>query len=192
MGNEARKWGEAQFSFFAAPVTNKVPRREPMTLLECHRFITQSERARAATLALRRAATPEERRRIKAATMDYAMFSGTFAYGSDQRILRHSSMLCLDFDHVAASPEEVEQVKRRLMQDDKVESLMAFRSPSGDGVKWVVGIDLTLCCHNTWFAALSTYALTTYGIAADRQCANVSRACFLPHDPHALVCWERM
>ena len=64
---------------------------------------------------------------------------------------------------------------------------MMFTSPSGDGFKWVVGIDLAKCDHRTWFQALSNYVRITYGLETDAKCINVSRACFLPYDANCYV-----
>ena len=55
-------------------------------------------------------------------------------------------------------------------------------SPSGDGLKWVIDIDLAKCNHRMWFQAVRNYIYQTYHLEVDEKCINVSRACFLPHD----------
>lgn len=64
---------------------------------------------------------------------------------------------------------------------------LAFRSPSGDGLKLIVAIDLQEADHATWFLALQNYIRLNYGVDIDPACKNVSRACFLPYDRHCYV-----
>ena len=60
-------------------------------------------------------------------------------------------------------------------------------SPSGDGLKLIVAIDLQEADHATWFLALQNYIRLNYGVDIDPACKNVSRACFLPYDRHCYV-----
>ena len=62
-----------------------------------------------------------------------------------------------------------------------------FTSPSGDGIKWWVPIDIQKRPHEVWFKAMQNYLNATYGLEVDPQCVNVSRACFLPYDPDCIV-----
>ncbi len=167
---------EVRFSFFPAPVTNKKPSRV-MTLKDAFGYITGME-ARERTQALRQISGKKEARAYKGTHFDYVTFSGEFSYGADDKLIRHSGLLCLDFDLVT----DVAQVKEMLLDDDYFETQLLFTSPSGDGVKWVVAIDLSQCDHRTWFRALANYVRTSYGLVADPSGINVSRACFLPHD----------
>jgi hypothetical protein len=67
---------------------------------------------------------------------------------------------------------------------------MAFRSPSGDGLKWFIKIDLTRCDHRQWFDAVRNYLMSMYGLSdkqADPSVRNESRACFLCYDPQVYV-----
>lgn len=41
--------------------------------------------------------------------------------------------------------------------------------------------------HRTWFNAVRNYLATTYHLDADPACVNVSRSCFLPHDPDCYI-----
>ena len=74
------------------------------------------------------------------------------------------------------------------MMQKNFELELAFRSPSGDGLKLFVQIDLQQCDHQTWFQALEHYIWQAYGgIKIDAACKNVSRSCFLPYDPNCYV-----
>lgn len=170
----------ARFSLYAAPVTNKRPMRT-VTLAETYDYITGME-ALGRTHALRAIADRKEARTFKAKAFDYVMFSGEFAYGNDAGLTRHSGLLCLDFDHVGL-PHALWDVRRRLLADDTFDTWLLFTSPSGDGLKWVVDIDLARGDHKTWFRALQNYVRHAHGLEADPTGINVSRACFLPHDP---------
>lgn len=41
--------------------------------------------------------------------------------------------------------------------------------------------------HDAYFDAVSAYIQSNYGIAPDKACRDVSRACFLPFDPDAYI-----
>jgi len=84
----------------------------------------------------------------------------------------------------------VEELFQLLVDEPLFDTLLLFRSPSGQGLKWFVHIDLTRCDHRTWFMALRNYLMATYHLSekqVDGACANVSRACYLPHDPEAFL-----
>lgn len=172
---------KAQFSFFKAPVTNKVPSRT-MTVQDAFLYVTGVQ-AREQTIKLRSITDRDEARRFKGRHFDYVMFSGVFSYGSDDKLLKHSGLICLDFDHVG----DVKATKQMLMADQHFPPQLLFTSPSGDGLKDVVHIDLSICDHRTWFRALRNYMKATYGLEADEKCINLSRACFLPHDAEVYV-----
>lgn len=127
----------------------------------------------------------KEARKYKASHFDFVCFSGTFSYRNDNQLIMHSGLLCIDLDHVGER-EVLWSLRERLIADPHFTTWLLFTSPSGDGLKWVIEIDLSKCDHLTWFRAMQNYVLATYGMEIDKQCSNVSRACFLPHDP---VCY---
>lgn len=45
------------------------------------------------------------------------------------------------------------------------------------------------CCYTYQqvFAAVTNYLKATYGLVPDQKCKDISRACFLPHDPQAYI-----
>ena len=51
----------------------------------------------------------------------------------------------------------------------------------------MVEIDLTQGTHAQYFEALSHYLQATYGVSVDPSGRNLSRACYLPHDPDAVI-----
>ena len=62
-----------------------------------------------------------------------------------------------------------------------------FISPSGDGLKWIIPIDLSLATHAENFQAIANYLKHTYNIGVDKSGRDISRSCFLPHDPEAYI-----
>jgi hypothetical protein len=92
-------------------------------------------------------------------------------------------LLCVDFNHL----NSVETLFNPLLQDDYFDTQLLFRSPSGDGLKWIISIDTSQATHGDYFAAVANYILQTYGVAVDKSGRDISRACFLPYDPQAFI-----
>ena len=175
-----------QFSFFLAPAKQVKPFRT-MNVKQAFDYIISDMDATIATHNLREIHDPKEHRLFKSRNFAFATFSGVFSYRSDKMLLKHSGLLCLDFDHLG-NVYRIWELKERLLRDQNFQTALAFTSPSGDGLKWVIEIDINKADHKTWFNAVANYVKQQYRLDVDPQCANVSRACFLPHDP---FCWER-
>lgn len=177
--------GPGEFSFFRAPAQSVKPLKSA-DVKGIYKYITHYQPAMKATHELRDITDEKEARKYKATHFDFACFSGLFSYRKDECLVQHSSLLCLDFDHVG-NYMQLWSLRERLIQDLHFTTWLLFTSPSGDGLKWVIEIDLSKCDHKTWFRALQNYVRVTYGLEADEKCANVSRACFLPHDSSCYV-----
>ena len=156
-----------------------------MTVDEVYDYITLDMRASQVTRELRKIEDEKKRREFKSKNFDFVCFSGTFSYRKDDCLIEHSGLLCLDFDHLPHL--EMWDIRKKLIADPYFTTQLLFTSPSGDGLKWVVDIDLGKCDHRTWFYAIQNYVLETYHLEADSQCVNVSRSCFLPHDGSCYV-----
>lgn len=173
---------QAQFSFFWRPVMNKRP-CEVFDLRKVYNYITGPQ-AQAATEALRAEPDEGKQREMKKVGFNYVTFSGIFSYCSDDCLLQHSGLLCLDFDHLG---ERFEELRQQLLADQYFDTMLLFRSPRGNGLKWVIHIDLTGGTHRQWFRGVQAYVRKKYGLEVDEKCINESRACFLPYDPEAMV-----
>jgi len=125
----------------------------------------------------------QQARKFKATNFDYCTFSGVFSSRSDKDLIKHSGLLCVDFDHL----KNIEKLRFRLFQDEYFDTQLLFVSPSGNGLKWIISIDITASPHGDYFAAVANYILKTYGVAVDKSGRDISRACFLPHDPQAFI-----
>lgn len=173
------------FSFFRAPAKSVKPCKSP-DVKGIYKYITLYAPAMEATRKLRSIKDKDEARKFKGTHFDFVCFSGTFSYRKDDCLIAHSGLLSLDFDHVG-NPMQLWALREKLIADPYFTTWLLFTSPSGDGLKWVVSIDLAKCDHATWFRALQNYIRATYGEEVDEKCSNVSRTCFLPHDGSCYV-----
>lgn len=170
-----------KISYFKNPVKNTVPLKE-VSLLEIYDKI-RSDEFKPQTDYLRSFTDEDEARKYKAANFHYVTFSGTFSKRSNTHLKKHSGLLCIDFDHL----ESLEELRKKLLEDEYFDTELLFISPSGDGLKWIIAIDLQQATHQEWFRALFNYIKKTYGLEPDKSGKDVSRACFLPHDSEAYI-----
>ena len=104
------------------------------------------------------------------------MFSGRFSKRSSKDLLEHSGMICMDIDKIEDPQSKVDELR----QDPHV--IVAFVSPSGNGLKAIIAIPADAEIHQHSFESAKNY-LSTYGLEADESGKDVSRLCFLSHDP---------
>ena len=170
-----------KFSYYRCPVANTLPSAE-ISLPDAWKVIKGS-RYKPRTLELRGIKEAEKASKYKRTLFDYVTFSGVFTKRGDSALVNHSGLLTLDFDHV----ENLTQLKETLLADPYFETELMFVSPSGDGLKWIISIDLKQSVHKRWFAAVEAYLKTKYGLEVDKSGKDISRACFLPHDPEVYI-----
>ena len=168
-------------SYFSKPILNTVP-LETTSLLEIYKKIT-SESFKIQTEKLRSIQDKSSARKYKAANFDYVTFSGIFSKRNEADLILHSNLLVVDFDHI----ENLADLKHGLLQDEYFETELLFISPSGDGLKWVIPIDITEAIHQDYFRAVRNYIKATYQLEIDQSGKDVSRACFLPFDKEAYI-----
>ena len=178
---EPSNWAASLFSFFKAPISNTTPYKS-VCLRQVYNAI-KGDYYKERTQRLRAITVPRQARKFKAAHFDYCTFSGTFMVRNDQALIKHSGLLCIDFDHL----NNVETLFKRLLQDEYFDTQLLFRSPSGDGLKWVIPIDILQAPHDIFFTAVANYIAKTHGIVVVKSGRDLSRACFLPHDPNAYL-----
>lgn len=169
------------FSYFKRPVTNVHPTKE-ITLVEVYQIIKSSEFAES-TDTLRNIQEVKEARKYKAFHFDYVTFSGAFSKRNDKNLRKHSGLLTIDFDHIT----NLSELKNQLLKDPYFETELLFVSPSGDGLKWVIPIELTQVKHQDYFKAVANYIQHTYKLEVDQSGKDISRACFLPNDPNIFI-----
>lgn len=175
------------FSYFTAPICRKdvTPTKE-VTIEEVYEYI-RGDAAKDRTVHLRTLTDKKERNKSKRDSLDYATFSGTFSNRREDGLIRHSGLICLDIDHIGPT-EQVEMMKIKVAADNDIPVVLAFTSPSGDGMKIVVKADIqTPSDHKTAFIALADFFKQKYGLPVDPSGKDVCRACFLPYDPNAIL-----
>ena len=201
-----------KISFFKAPITNTQPHsratlRQIYNAIKGNYYQPQTDKLREilateshvrATLAVAPPRTvpsapplqslqtlqpSQTARKFKSQNFDYCTFSGIFTKRSDNALLKHSKLICLDFDHIADIPK----LRFQLLGDEYLNTQLLFTSPSGNGLKWIITIDANQHTHADYFNALSNYISQTYNVEIDKSGKDLSRACFLPHDPHAYI-----
>jgi len=168
-------------SFFEHPITNTSPKKI-IDLVYAHNLIKYNHYQKQ-TQELRTITDPREARSYKAKNFDYVTFSGTLAKRNDASLIKHSGLLTIDFDHI----ENIEKLKSDLLSDDYFETELMFTSPSGDGLKWIISIDINDGTHSEIFGAISNYIKYAYNIEVDKSGKDISRACFLPHDKNVFI-----
>ena len=180
--------GVRYFSFFKAPVRNTIPHKS-ISLLDAYNYIVgdyakqRTEKLRSLLSQLPPSGGQGAARQFKAANFDYCTFSGVFTSRNDKSLVTHSELMCIDFDHVQNS----DTLRQALLADEYFDTQLLFVSPSGDGLKWIIEIDTRKAPHGEYFASVANYILQTYGIEVDKSGRDISRACFLPHDPNAFI-----
>ncbi len=105
------------------------------------------------------------------------LFSGTFTQRSSAALIRHSGLICADLDELG---QRLGGVKEQLSGDPHV--LAAFISPTGTGLKVVFRCD-SARPHKESYEALEHYVSEHFGLLIDVKCSDVSRICFVSHDP---------
>jgi hypothetical protein len=169
------------FSFFRAPITSTVPYKS-ITLFDAYLYII-GKPAQKRTADLRAIADKTQAKRFKSNCFDYCCFSGIFTKRNANALVQHSGLMCIDFDHLP-DPDDLRQ---KLLFDEYFDTQLLFRSPSGDGLKWIIPVDLSEYTHGEFFEAVAEHILQGYGVQIDKSGSDFSRACFLPYDPHAYI-----
>ena len=148
----------------------------------------------AQTTAYLRSQSPLVQKSIKCRQLNFVTFSGIFTQRRASHLVRHSNLLCFDYDHIGKE-EELRTMKRNLIADPLIDVQLIFRSPSGDGLKVVVGSDIyqsglaaqdVLRRHVSEYQRISQAISRSHGIESDKT-IDVARACFLCHDPEAYI-----
>lgn len=172
---------------------------------EVHQLITCNEPLRLATSQVRNA---DDLRAAKAALLPYVTPCGVFARRNCRSLLKPSGLVVVDIDHLD-SLQEAERMRRTLFDDLFLCPVLCFISPGGRGVKAFVPYRPKHTPAVTQNAAQDAaesmywamnYVEMTYGGDAQDMLAgkgvdtsgkDIVRACFLCHDPGALLREEK-
>ncbi len=186
-----------QFSIFGYGYRNKqgtaVLQTKPegvTDILSVYRYII-SPAAKAAqdTLrAMRGKADKTECGDYKKLNFKFVTFRGIFAARNASSLSLLSDYMVVDIDDLS-STEEARRLIRLLSDDTHFATALAFVSPGGMGVKWVVEIPNWLQEKNykEQYLFACRHVVLWYGVEPDWGCSDVCRACFLGHDEECFI-----
>lgn len=168
----------SDISIYKAPVTNILPYLN-VTLFDIYQEI-KSDKYKRITNKLRGITSKAEKVMCKSAEFDYVTFSGTFTKRANKSLIKHSAIICIDVDHVGEIGAIID-LKQQIRS--VLEPALIFVSPSGDGLKVVLHIDISQDTHEKYFLAFQNFFKSELYTDIDSSCRDVSRATFLCHDP---------
>jgi len=172
-----------QFSYYNSDlgIRQTIPTGQ-ITIEECAEIIRSSD-LKLLTDKLRRTQDPKRKKELKE-KLPYVTFSGTFTSRANDMLIKRSRYFCVDLDHVGGL-KEINKVEKIIC--DSYPQAMSFISPSEVGVKIVFLIDPDAGSHLDFFYAIKNFINQKTGKDIDEQCKDISRACFLCHDPHVVT-----
>lgn len=192
--DDSLKGSEFVFTYFKKPIKNTKPEKN-INCSELFELITKDESIKSATLKLREL-DDDQRKVFKPSSFDYITPNGTFESRNDKALIELSGLMILDIDHQA----NVQSIKERFANDKELNPVLMFISPNGDGLKLLLSIEKALiesgqkkAMSSVW-NALNEYLKQNYsdiikpdekGNFIDSSGVDVSRACFICHDPDA-------
>jgi len=185
---------EFKHSWFMKPITNHVPCWVG-TPYDVYQYVT-SERALDAQNELRSMSDEKIQRNYKGRNFHWVTPAGVFSYASDDKVVTYSGLVCMDIDYLC-QPSEIDEehgdpvteLKEKLLNDPRFDTVLLFRSPRGRGLKWWIPTDLEFG-YREYFTAVRNYLTAAYHLTneqVDANCINESRGCFLGHDAHCYL-----
>ena len=184
------------FSFYKNPISNKYPLKS-ISLLDAFNLIKGTDYLEI-TNTLRSILELKEKKNFKSSHFPYTTFCGEFSERAESKLIYPSNLFSIDLDHLGVNLNEV---KLRMVNDTKLNPFLLFTSPSGDGLKVIIGINYSEIesannerVSKVVWQAVNQYFCQKYselfkpnakGIIIDAACKDLSRACFLCHDADA-------
>jgi hypothetical protein len=124
----------------------------------------------------------KEQKHIKCTGL-HRIFLGEFDLSSgrftDSGLIDHPGVMCFDADKL--TPEQVYFAKWRLQDDPHC--LLAFVSPRGLGLKFFIKTPASKEQHELRYEGIKARYEAFLGVKLDPTCKNLSRVCFMSHDP---------
>jgi len=108
--------------------------------------------------------------------------SGRFKKRANDALIEHSGLLCADIDLLG---ERLPEVRKKLEASPHV--AVAFRSPTGDGLKIWFRVAADAARHEGSFRAIQKHVRELTGVEIDEKSKDLARLCFMSHDPEIYV-----
>lgn len=128
--------------------------------------------------SLRSLKDKNERNKLKRSKLPCVTLSGTFSQRNKDHLEEHSGLIQIDIDDC----EEYDTTFNTLISDPY--TFVAFKSPSGNGIKLIVKINPAIETHLEQFLALEKYYQDEYDIPIDAACKDIARCMLLSYDPN--------
>ena len=159
-------------------------------ILSVYKYITSgaAKNAQDTLRDMRTTASKEECSDFKKLNFQFATFRGIFSSRKASALTMLSPYIVIDIDGLPSN-EEAQSLVKQLSRDVYVETALAFVSPSGLGVKWVVEIPEWLQgeSYKEQYLGLCRHVVLQYGYEPDWGCSDVCRACFLGYDDKCFI-----
>ena len=136
--------------------------------------------------AVLKATTLEERNELKSLRSYFTPY-GTFSpTRKNQNIRHHNNLVCIDVDKI--EEDRVQEVKQKLQKHPS--TLLAIKSPSGNGVKALMLLNATYKPeeqYNQLKHVFSPYIKSFLGVEDDLAQYRLSQACFFSYDEEMYI-----
>jgi hypothetical protein len=130
----------------------------------------------------------QEQSFYKTKNLPAATISGTFKTRRDDALINHSGLICVDIDKLEFN--DVNHYKDQLVSQLQHQIVMCFISPSGRGIKVIFKVNPFENNQQANYEAaclLIQSKIPELKSYIDNSCKNVSRLCFVSHDPKAFL-----
>jgi hypothetical protein len=166
---------KGKISFFSGPIKNTIPHPDPIEFNEVETII-KGPNLKDITNKIRATPQKDERNSIKN-TLPYITPTGIFQSRKDSDLLSDSCIIHVDVDYYQ---DDIDNLKLWIKKYSC--PVFMFRSPSGQGLKVFYFIDPQFD-RKTYFQALQQFFKQKFNISIDPAVKDISRACFMAHDP---------
>jgi hypothetical protein len=110
------------------------------------------------------------------------IWSGTFSQRANDKLMKHSGLLCADLDSLGA---QLVEVREKLKQSPHLFAL--FLSPTGDGLKAVFRVPVDAAKHAGKCSRGREACSRADRYSDDQACKDPARLCFMSYDPEIYV-----
>ncbi len=174
-----------KISYFNAPINRVIPNGS-ITVYDAFDIIKSND-LKEKIETLRNNTCEENKANYKTRELPSVTFSGKFTSRNDKALISPTHIACVDIDKL--SQKELESAIK-ILHEKKEQLLGFFISPSGNGLKVLFKVKNYVENTKSIYTALSNFLSETLNISIekiDQACSNVSRLCFLSHDPNAYL-----
>ena len=163
-------------NFFTGGIEKTVPKAK-LSIAQVIELV-KSDKYKSVITKIRETTNKPERTELKK-KLDYITPGGTFSKRANNKLVQHSGFLHLDIDNL--DKKQLKAVKHSLISSDYTH--ICHLGPSGNGFK--VWVRIPIVSDNVTYRSFYESVLKEYNLPnnLDTQTKDISRACFMSHDP---------